>query len=73
MMLHNKLYLQIKEQLNSQSPIINQMTKEQNVKNNKEFNTFMNILNDLNEEYFYLFDNNKNQNHNYYYIIVIKC
>lgn len=77
-LLHNKICIQIKEQLNSQCPIINELTKEQNVKNNKEFNSFMNILSELNEDYFYLFDNNKN--HNYYYnysnkglITLIKC
>ena len=78
LLLHSKLCLQIKEQLESQSPIINNISQEQSVKNNKDFNSFMNILNELNEDYFYLFENR--ENHNYYQnysnkglITLIKC
>ena len=77
-LLHNKICVQMKEQLDSQSPIINKLTQEQSVKNNKDFNSFMNILNELNEDYFYLFDNK--DNHKYYQnyshkglITLIKC
>ena len=78
MLLHNKICLQIKEQLDSQSPIINNITQEQCVKNNKDFQSFMNILNELNEDYFYLFE--EKENHSYYQnysnkglITLIKC
>lgn len=78
MILHNKMCKQIKEQLDRQSPIINKITQEQCVKNNKDFQSFMNILNELNEDYFYLFD--EKENHSYYQnysnkglITLIKC
>ena len=73
--LHDKICSEIKQQLDRQSPIINELTKEDNVKNNKDFNSFINILNNLNEDYFYLFDNNNN-NLNYSnrgLITLIKC
>ena len=77
-LLHDKICYQIKEQLNSQSPLINDLTKEEYVQNNKQFNSFINILNGLNEDYFYLFDNDKNNNYYYNYsnkglITLIKC
>jgi len=76
--LHDKICSEIKQQLDSQNPIINELTKEEIVKNNKDFNSFMNILNSLNEDYFYLFDNNKNNDYYYNYsnkglITLIKC
>ena len=77
-LLHEQICLQIKEQLDSQSPIINEITKDDIMKNNKDFNSFINILNGLNEDYFYLFNDDKN--HKYYYnysnkglITLIKC
>ena len=77
-LLHEKICYQIKEELDSQSPLVNELTKEQFVQNNKEFNSFIKILNGLNENYFYLFDDEKN--HNYYnnysnkgLITLIKC
>ena len=77
-LLHDQICLQIKAQLDSQSPIINNLSKEQYVKNNKEFNSFINILNGLNEEYFYLFNNDRKSNYYYNYsnkglITLIKC
>lgn len=78
MLLHKKICIQIKDQLDSQSPIINNITLEQCVKNNKDFQSFMNILNELNEDYFYLFE--EKENHSYYQnysnkglITLIKC
>ena len=75
---HDRICSEIKNQLDSQSPIINNFTEEEYIKNNKNFNSFMNILNELNEDYFYLFDKNKSNNYYYNYsnkglITLIKC
>ena len=65
---HENICKDILDQLNSQSILINKLSKEQIIKNTEEFNSFLNCLQSLNES----FGNNDKNKENNYFVVLIK-